>query len=703
MRKLTLAVLSTLTLAFPLYAAQGREQSYFTYDDGGTIIRQGDDGRETEARVNYPVFPGDEITTNRRGRAEIRLSDGNIIGLDRSTSIRFRSINDSYDDSSTQTVVELRYGHVIVQRTDFNREALRLDTASASYVAADQTIYAVDNDGRTSDRVSVFYGEIDVRTPSRTSQVREGESGRVDEQGVYGLVSSQRGTADEFERWFIRRSERYNNGNSRYLDRSLSYSDYDLGQYGSWTYVSGLGSWGWRPYVGAGWRPYYAGNWVYGPGGCLVWVSSEPWGWVPYHYGRWAYDPGYGWVWLPGYTYSPAWVYWMYGNGYFGWAPAGWYDCYRPYYGWAYQPYSRAGLHFGFGFYGRVRVNEIDLRPWTFMSGDRIVSTRVDQAALTTDAIRQRLQRGDANRDIAVVSGLPARFSRSEIKDPASAINTIARRGIGSGTGREGSGSATDMTPFFRRDPELSNAVRERIVRSAVITGGTTSIVSSPRGGGLPAGSGVPSPGTPGTIEGRVPPHGDSPDAGRPNVPRDRFRDNPSGGITTPQSPSTIDRGAERNWRDRLDRSGSTSPAPTTPADRAPADRAPAQTPSRDDSWRGRVTGRRDASPTPRTDAPVDRAPLDRGFVDRKPAERTPSDRGSDIPRRIIDRIGGARIYGGDTPRETPRDSTPRQSSAPREAPPPRVERSSPPPSPPKESAPPPSRSDDGGHVKRDH
>jgi uncharacterized protein DUF6600/FecR-like protein len=700
MRKLTLALLSTLTLAVPLYAAQGREQSYFTYDDGGTVIRQGDDGRETEARVNYPVFPGDEITTNRRGRAEIRLSDGNIIGLDRSTSIRFRSINDSYDDNSTQTVVELRYGHVIVQRTDFNREALRLDTASASYVAADQTIYAVDNDGRASDRVSVFYGEIEVRTPSRTSQVREGESGRVDEQGVYGLVSSQRGTADEFERWFIRRSERYNNGNSRYLDRSLSYSDYDLGQYGSWTYVSGLGSWGWRPYVGAGWRPYYAGNWVYGPGGCLVWVSSEPWGWVPYHYGRWAYDPGYGWVWLPGYTYSPAWVYWMYGNGYFGWAPAGWYDCYRPYYGWAYQPYSRAGLHFGFGFYGRVRVNEIDLRPWTFISGDRIVSTRVDQAALTTDAVRQRLQRGDPSRDIAVVSGLPARFSRSEIKDPASAINTIARRGIGSGTGREGSGSATDMTPFFRRDPELSNAVRERIVRSAVITGGTTSIVSSPRGGGLPAGSGVPSPGTPGTIEGRVPPHGDSPDAGRPNVPRDRFRDNPSGGITTPQSPSTIDRGAERNWRDRLDRSGSTSPAPTTPA---PADRAPAPTPSRDDSWRGRVTGRRDAAPTPRTDTPVDKAPLDRGFVDRKPAERTPSDRGSDIPRRIIDRIGGARIYGGDTPRETPRDSTPRQSSTPREAPPPRVERSSPPPSPPKESAPPPSRSNDGGHVKRDH
>ncbi len=314
------------------------------------------------------------------------------------------------------------------------------------------------------------------------------------------------------------------------------------------------------------------------------------------------------------------------------------------------------------------------------MSGDRIVSTRVDQAALTTDAIRERLRR-DPSRDLATVSGQPARFSRSEIKDPATAINTIARRGIGSGTGREGSGS--DMTPFFRRDPALSNAVRERIVRSAIV-GGTTAVVSSPRGGGLPAGSGVPSPGTPGTIEGRVPPHGDSPDAGRPTVPRDRFRDNPAGGAAPPQTPSNIDRGGDRNWRDRLDRS--TSPS-------APADRTPAPTPQRDDSWRGRATGRRDA--TPKTDGPIDRAPVDRGLVERKPA-----DRGSDIPRRIIDRIGGARIYGGDTPR----DSTPRQSSAPREAPPPHVERSSPPPPPPpkESSAPPPSRSNDGGHVKRD-
>src|SRR5205823_6852690 len=97
MRKLTFTLALTL-MALPLFAASsGRSHSYFTYDDGGTIIRQAEDGREIEARVNLPVFPGDEVTTSRRGRAEIRLADGNIIALDRSTTIRLQSILDSYD------------------------------------------------------------------------------------------------------------------------------------------------------------------------------------------------------------------------------------------------------------------------------------------------------------------------------------------------------------------------------------------------------------------------------------------------------------------------------------------------------------------------------------------------------------------------------------------------------------------------------
>src|SRR5260221_8981327 len=167
MKRSTLFLLTVLTspLAIPALAAtdHGRDQSYFTYDDGGTVLKQGDDGREVDVRVNLPVYPGDDITTSRRGRSEIRLSDGNVLALDRDTSIHVRSILDSYDGDNSQTVIELRYGHVAIERTDVGHDFVRLDTNSASYVAQDEAMYAIEADGRGKDRVLVFDGSVEVR------------------------------------------------------------------------------------------------------------------------------------------------------------------------------------------------------------------------------------------------------------------------------------------------------------------------------------------------------------------------------------------------------------------------------------------------------------------------------------------------------------------------------------------------------------
>jgi hypothetical protein len=689
MRKLTFLLSLAFTIALPTHAASpGKSQSYFTYDDGGTIVRQGDDQQEVDARVNFPVYPGDEVITNRRGRAEIRLADGNVLALDRSTSIRIKSVLDSYDGDSSQTIVELRYGHVAVQRTEYAHEMLRLDTDSASYAASESAVYAIDDDGRGRDRVSVLTGSIEVRTPTRSATISEGEEGQVDEQGLYSTVTQSR-SSDEFERWFLNRTSRYDTASTRYLDRSLAYSDSDLSDNGQWSYVSSVGTWGWRPYVSAGWRPYYHGYWGY-RGGALVWISYEPWGWVPYHYGRWSYDTGFGWVWLPGYAYSPAWVYWLYGPSYIGWAPAGWYDCYRPYYGWAYRPYARYGFDFGVGFgsYGRVRLHDIDLRPWTFLNPNSIVSTRVDQAALSADNIRARLLR-DPNAGLATVTGAPARFTRSEMRDPAAAVNNIIRRGNGGGTGKEGSGSAADMTPFFRRDPELSTAVRDRVARTLLPA---VPIAAGPIRGP----SGVPSPGTPGTIEGRTGFRRDITPS-TPGAPATVDR----GGINRrdPVTPDrTIPRDAGNAWRNRVERPST----PQAPAEAPRNDRN--SVPDRSNGWRGRAVRGGDAPAT--GSERFDRTPVDRAPADRAPVDRTPVNRGSDVSRRIIDRIGGARIYRPDAPRDSaPRDSAPRESaprdSAPRESAPPRVERSSPPPEHHSSPSHNEGKSGDSGKVKR--
>lgn len=684
------AVLMLATL--PLLAEE-RHQSYFSYDDGGTIVLQGDDGREIDVRVNVPVYPGDQVVTNRRGRSEIRLSDGNVVALDRSTALLFRSILDSYEGEAQQTVAELKYGKAMVFHRDTARDALRLDTASASYFANAESIFAVEADDTGRDRVMVFEGQIEVRTPARKMRLRTGESATVDDRGPYGVVGNPRTSGDDFERWFMRRAEKYTDGGSRYLDSRFSHYDEELRGHGSWVYAGSYGGWVWRPVVSVGWRPYYNGRWSHSRGGMLTWVSYEPWGWLPYHYGRWAHDPGYGWVWLPGTGYAPAWVYWMYGPSYIGWAPAGWYDCYRPYYRWAGQPYSHVGADRGFGFYGRVRVGEVDLRPWTFVEPNGLVSGRIDRAALTTEAIRSRLSRGDTG-SFATVSNTPARFTREQFRDPAAAINGIARRGLGTGSnvgsspGRANSGTGTsdDLTPFFRRDAELPNSVRDRIIRqnpapkpptstattqngSPIWTGSSSPSAGSGlapigRGEAIPVGRGELAPigrgelapigrtnggatagGARGTTGDAPAPERSAP-AGRirrggdwrneggttsgGTVDRDKRVGEPS--VTTPTRPRAVDRDRVREidtppaqrgdtprgdtWRSR---GGERTASPEAPE----AGTAPAP---RDQSWRGRAAGR-DAAGTERS--------------------------GSDVPRRVIEGIGGARVTSGDSGRRS--------------------------------------------------
>lgn len=66
--------------------------------------------------------------------------------------------------------------------------------------------------------------------------------------------------------------------------------------------------------------PYSNGYWKYTDYG-LLWVSNDPFGWATDHYGRWVYHNR--WLWTPDLTWGPAWVSWRQGDGWIGWAAAG--------------------------------------------------------------------------------------------------------------------------------------------------------------------------------------------------------------------------------------------------------------------------------------------------------------------------------------------------------------------------------------------
>jgi hypothetical protein len=631
-----LILLSTFIAAFA--SAQDKHQSYISYDDGGTVVKSAEDNREIEAHRNLPVYPGDEIVTARRGRAELRLSDGNIVGIDRTTALRIRSVLDSYEGDANETVAELRYGKVAIHRTDLARDHVRLDTDNASYVAEREALYSVETDSRGRDRVTVFDGSVEVRTPDRTTRLRSSESATIDESGVFELIGDQRTSADDFERWFLKRAERFGSFNSRHVDRRLGYYTDDLDEYGSWVMVSGIG-WSWRPFVSVGWRPYHHGYWYHSRGGNLTWVSYDPWGWGPYHYGRWAYDPGYGWVWVPGYGYSPAWVYWMYGPSYVGWAPAGWWDCYRPYYSWAYNPYRDRGWGgHGFGWYGRVRTNDFDLRPWTFVDSGVLISNRVDHAALKTDIIKQRLSRNPDG--YATIVGGNGRMTREELRDPAEAIR---RRGLdGRLTGRETGAPPTDVTAFVRRDPDVAGGIRDRIVRGrdASPAGGSANGPSQTVGGVAPIAGGSAAP----IGRGGVAPIGGG-SAAPIGGGTDSRRDGTDGRVVRGGDRDTTDRGATNDrgaadrggWRDRVNRGGTDRQPAPTPAPAVTPSAPDNGRPARDNSWRSRIRNDEDR---PRSST----------------GDSSSTSNGSSAPRRVIDGIGGARVVPRDTAAPAGRD-----------------------------------------------
>ncbi|MBW3671253.1 MAG: FecR domain-containing protein, partial [Acidobacteria bacterium] len=251
--------LITLALTIPVFASY-EDQSYLSYDSGDTVVVQGIDNREIEVGVNSPVFAGDQVVTGRRGRVEIRLADGNVVALDSRTALLFHAMQGSYESEDQQTIAELIRGKLIVHHNDDDHVPVRIDTRSASYHSLDQSILSIETDGYR-DEVSVFGGLVEVRTREGSYRLRTGERVFVGEKGIYESSGLARDGMDDFERWYMRRSDDTRGYQARYIQGRNSYAEPILDVYGSWVYVQDYGDWVWRPRVSVGWKPYHNGYW----------------------------------------------------------------------------------------------------------------------------------------------------------------------------------------------------------------------------------------------------------------------------------------------------------------------------------------------------------------------------------------------------------------------------------------------------------
>jgi len=342
---------------------------YFRTLDGSATLIQAGTNERIEVRANEPILVGDRVFVSDGSRAEIVLSDRNIVRIGANAELGFRALANSGDTDDPASVLELIRGTIqlVVVQDQLGQSYPSVATPNASVrtQGPGSFLIVVDDDRRTE--VVAREGRTEVITESEAAEVRAGESLFVEGNRGQNLEFAAAPSIDGLERWGADLSNYAQGEYSEYVDPDLRYSASTLSGYGSW--VDYGGGRAWRPRVATGWAPYRNGRWRYTPSG-LFWVSYEPWGWTPSHYGYWDRHASYGWLWYPGQRFAAAHVYWYWGANYSGWIPSGYY--------WRHYG-NRYGSQFGFyyGVYGNIGGGGFGAyRDWTFLPHGRLGDRR---------------------------------------------------------------------------------------------------------------------------------------------------------------------------------------------------------------------------------------------------------------------------------------------------------------------------------------
>ena len=449
-RRLLTAIALSGALAAGMAAAEDTSYSYVRVLDGSaSVVSSGGDGAEP-LELNQPLLTGDRIVVAASSRLEVVLADRTRLRLDAGSTAVLRAVAFSADATDRATRLQLAGGtlQLSVDENAQGDELPRIDLPNATVYVQDVGDLSVATVGGDSSEVVVRRGFVEIATERGSTLLRAGEAARITgaSWATTRLVSAP--PADAFERWARALENEGSTRRSGYVDDRLAYASANLDDYGTWVTVDQ--DWAWRPRVDDGWRPYWQGRWAYSPSGA-TWISNEPWGWVPYHYGTWDLVPGTGWVWFPGTTYSPAWVYWYWGDQWAGWCPVGY--------------YSRHDRHAGrdrglrFGVYGSVGGG-IDLyADWSFGPAHLLFDRHH----------RDRFRRGgvDFAREIGTRT-LPRGILTTDTRglDPRRLLGgRDPRELLSHEKGRPG-GSVDplpDATDFIARRPEITPELRRRI------------------------------------------------------------------------------------------------------------------------------------------------------------------------------------------------------------------------------------------------
>jgi len=331
--------------------------SYLDISENGQyplILREGKSAPEAGV-LNFPIAPGDTITTPESVRCEIQFDSGTIVRLDGGTELKIETIlAKSLSASVDMTNLVLNRGQLYTMYREYrNTEAFQLIVPNASVLLkhSTQLMLRTSDSGDTEVQVwggkaSVLYGPGEQRLeqlPVKKSEVLT--------VNAFHKASYTEHTIDaEFYLWnqnINKNFEQTHEGLTaipkpiqRLSPAVFNFAQKFSNNFGEWIWHDIYGN-VWRPFTNdyyptGTWQPYYFGQWREINGG-LFWVPQESWGWVPYHLGTWIWNKKLGWVWLPGSVFAPAWIDWDFYFGYFSWRPISLFESY--YFGNAWWSY----------------------------------------------------------------------------------------------------------------------------------------------------------------------------------------------------------------------------------------------------------------------------------------------------------------------------------------------------------------------------
>lgn len=281
----------------PPPAGPGSEQTpaRLSFTDGQVSFWRPGATDWTQAQINIPLVPGDELATGSPGTLELQIGARSFIRAWANTQLGLESQEPDF------LQVKLAAGNASFDlRTLESGQTLEVDTPNAAVTIEHSGYYRI---GVVGDRTSVITrrGGRATVTPASGPTVSMTPS---EELVIEGATSPQMNSyaaprQDDWDQWNYARTESLSEAvSARYVPPGM-YGVEELDRYGTWRSVPTYGE-VWVPTaVPAGWVPYSMGSWVLDPYYGWTWVSSLPWGWAPFHYGRWVAVNGF-WAWAPG-------------------------------------------------------------------------------------------------------------------------------------------------------------------------------------------------------------------------------------------------------------------------------------------------------------------------------------------------------------------------------------------------------------------